>query len=142
MATVFRDTAKQVGINVELHVVPPDKFFAEMEGKVLFSVDGFYGRATPDLMVYPWYHSTGSWNNTLWHYHNAEVDKVLDAARITNDKAEQARLYGSFQELVLNDSPGAVVYVQNFACGVSNRVKNLTLSPLMFVEIFGVTLTA
>jgi hypothetical protein len=19
---------------------------------------------TPDLMVYPWYHSTGSWNNT------------------------------------------------------------------------------
>jgi peptide/nickel transport system substrate-binding protein len=140
MATIFRDTAKQVGINAEIQIVPPDKFFAEMEGKVPFAVDGFYGRATPDLMVYPWYHSTGSWNNTLWHYHNAEVDKVLDAARTTGDKAEQARLYGRFQEMVLEDGPGSIVYVQNFACGVSNKVRNLALSPLMFIDITKVTL--
>ena len=56
-----------------------------------FSVDNFYGRTTPDLMLYAWYHSTGSWNNTLWHYNNPEVDKILDAARATADKAEQAR---------------------------------------------------
>ena len=55
IATAFRDSAKQAGVNVQLRTVPPDKFFAEMEGKVLFSADGFYGRATPDLMVYPWY---------------------------------------------------------------------------------------
>ena len=49
-------------------------------------------------MVYPWYHSTGSWNNTLWHYRNPEVDQVLDAARATNSTAEQARLYGRFRK--------------------------------------------
>jgi peptide/nickel transport system substrate-binding protein len=92
LATAFRDSAKQAGVNVQLRMVPPDKFFAEMEGKVLFSAAGFYGRATPDLMVYPWYHSTGSWNNTLWHYHNPEVDKVLDAARATSSTTEQATL--------------------------------------------------
>jgi peptide/nickel transport system substrate-binding protein len=141
LATVFRDTAKQVGINVEIRIVPPDKFFAEMEGKVPFAVDGFYGRATPDLMVYPWYHSTGSWNNTLWHYHNSEVDKVLDAARITGDKIEQAKLYGHFQEMVLDEGPGSIVYVQNFACGVSNKIRNLALSPLMFIDFSRATLT-
>src|SRR6516162_3639236 len=142
LATAFRDAAKQAGINVQLRIAPPDKFFAEMEGKVPFAADGFYGRATPDLMVYPWYHSTGSWNNTLWHYKNPEVDKVLDAARTTADKNEQAKLYGRFQEMVLDDSPGSVIYVQNFACGISNKVQNLLISPLMLMDFSKTALTA
>jgi peptide/nickel transport system substrate-binding protein len=142
LATAFRDSAKQAGVNVQLRMVPPDKFFAEMEGKVLFSADGFYGRATPDLMVYPWYHSTGSWNNTLWHYHNPEVDKVLDAARATTSTTEQAKLYGRFQELVLDDPPGSVIFVQNFASGISNKVKNVPLSPLMLLDITKAALTS
>jgi peptide/nickel transport system substrate-binding protein len=141
-ATAFRDAAKQVGINVQLRMVPPDKFFAEMEGKVLFSADGFYGRATPDLMLYPWYHSTGSWNNTLWHYHNPEVDKILDAARATTDTTEQAKLYGRFQEMLVDDSPGSIIYVQNFACGVSNKVQNVSITPLMLLDITKAALTA
>jgi peptide/nickel transport system substrate-binding protein len=142
LATAFRDSAKQAGVNVQLRLVPPDKFFAEMEGKVLFSADGFYGRATPDLMVYPWYHSTGSWNNTLWHYHNPEVDKVLNAARATTSAAEQATLYGRFQELVLDDPPGSVIFVQNFASGISNKVTNVVLSPLMLLDITKAALTS
>src|SRR5271156_1028033 len=142
LATAFRDAAKQAGINVQLRLAPPDKFFAEMEGKVLFSADGFYGRATPDLMVYPWYHSNGSWNDTLWHYKNPEVDKVLDAARTTADKNEQAKLYGRFQEMLLEDSPGSVIYVQNFACGVSNKVRDVVVSPLMLLDFSKAALTA
>lgn len=142
LATAFRDNAKQAGVNVQLRVVPADKFFAEMEGKVPFSADGFYGRATPDLMVYPWYHSTGSWNNTLWHYHNPEVDKVLDAARATTSTTKQAELYGRFQEMVLDDGPGSVIFVQGFACGVSNKVQNVAPSPLMLLDISKATLTA
>jgi peptide/nickel transport system substrate-binding protein len=114
----------------------------QREGKVRFSADGFYGRATPDLMVYPWYHSTGSWNNTLWHYKNPEVDKVLDAARATNSTTEQARLYGRFQEMLLDDSPGSIIYVQNFACGVSNKVQGLVISPLMLMDFSKAALTA
>ncbi len=142
LATAFRETAKQAGIDVQLRTVPPDKFFAEMEGKVRFSADGFYGRATPDLMVYPWYDSAGSWNNTLWHYKNPEIDKVLDAARATTDKAVQAKLYGRFQELALDDPPGSVIYVQNFACGTSNKVKDLAISPLMLMDFSKATVTA
>lgn len=140
LATAFRDVAKQVGVEVSLRVIPQDKFFAEMEGKVPFNVDMFYGRATPDLMLYAWYHSTGSWNNTLWHYKNPEVDQILDKARTTADKAEQAKLYGRFQEIIAKDGPGCVVYVQNFACGVSKKVQNFAGSPLMFVDISNVTI--
>jgi peptide/nickel transport system substrate-binding protein len=142
LATAFRDAAKQVGVTVQLRVVPPDKFDAEMEGKVPFNVDSFFGRPTPDLMLYSWYHSTGSWNNTLWHYNNPEVDKILDTARATADKAQQAKLYGQFQEIVAKDGPGSIVYVISFACGVSKKVQNFAASPLMFVDISEVTLAA
>jgi peptide/nickel transport system substrate-binding protein len=142
LATAFRDAAKQAGINVQLRIAPPDKFFAEMEGKVRFSADGFYGRATPDLMTYSWYHSSGSWNNTLWHYKNPEVDKVLDAARATNSATEQAKLYGRFQEMLLDDSPGSIIYVQNFACGFSNKVRDVVVSPLMILDFSKAALTA
>jgi peptide/nickel transport system substrate-binding protein len=142
LATAFRDVAKQVGVTVSLHMVPPDKFFAEMEGKVPFNADGFFGRATPNLMTYAWYHSSGSWNNTLWHYNNPEVDTLLDRARSTADKAEQAKLYGRFQEIIAKDGPGCVIYVENFACGVSNKVQGFKGSPLMWVDISNVTIGA
>jgi peptide/nickel transport system substrate-binding protein len=141
-ATAFRDAAKQVGIDVKLQIAPPDKFYAEMEGKIRFFADGFYGRAAPDLMVYPWYHSSGSWNNSLWHYKNPEVDKVLDAARVTGDQSEQKRLYGQFQELVIDDGPGAVLFVQNLACGFSNKVKDVVVSPLMLLDFSKASVTA
>jgi peptide/nickel transport system substrate-binding protein len=91
-------------------------------------------------MLYSWYHSTGSWNNTLWHYKNPEIDKLLETARATADKAEQAKLYGQFQEIVNEEGPGSIVYVSNFACGISNKVKGFTPSPLMWVDINTVTL--
>jgi peptide/nickel transport system substrate-binding protein len=141
LATAFRDAAKQANITVTLRVVPQDKFFAEMEGKVPLNVDNFFGRTTPDLMLYSWYHSTGSWNNTLWHYKNPEVDKLLETARATADKEEQTKLYGKFQEIVSKDGPGCIVYVSNFACGISDRVKGFTPSPLMWVDINVVTLS-
>jgi len=142
LATAFRDTAKQAGVIVTLRIVPQDKFFAEMEGKVPLNVDNFFGRTTPDLMLYPWYHSTGSWNNTLWHYKNPEVDKLLETARSTTDKAEQAKLYGRFQEIIAEDGPGCIIYVKNFACGVSKKVLGFTPSPLMFVDLSTATIGA
>lgn len=142
LATAFRDAAKQVGVAVSLRVTPQDKFYAEMEGKVPLNVDNFFGRTTPDLMLYPWYHSSGSWNNTLWHYNNPEVDKLLEAARITTDMAEQAKLYGRFQEIVAEDGPGCIVYVKNFSCGVSKKVSGFSPSPLFLVDISTVTVQA
>src|SRR5277367_1171645 len=140
LGTAFRDAAKQIGVTVSLRLVPGDKFDAEMEGKIAFSVDGFFGRPTPDTMLYAWYHSTGSWNNTLWHYNNPEVDKILDTARATGDKELQKKLYGQFQEIVAKDGPGCLVFVRNFACGVSKKVQGFTGSPQMWVDINAVSL--
>ena len=135
LATAFRDAAKQAGVTITLRVVPQDKFFSEMEGKVPLNVDNFFGRTTPDLQLYPWYHSTGSWNNTLWHYHNDEIDTLLTEARSTTDTAKQDKLYTRFQEIIATDGPGSVVFVKNFACGVSKKVTGFAPSPLQLVDV-------
>ncbi len=96
-------------------------------------------RLTDAVRVVP---SSGSWNNTLWHYSNPEVDKILDAARVTGDKAEQAKLYGKFQEIVAKDGPGCHRLRANFACGVSKKVQGFTGSPQMWADISNVSLGA
>ncbi|MDB5395095.1 MAG: hypothetical protein JWM91_2601 [Rhodospirillales bacterium] len=135
LANVFRDAAKLVDLDITLHVVPQDKFFAEMEGKVPFNVDQFLGGATPDLALYDHYHSSGAWNKGLWNYANQEIDDVLDEARSTTDRARQAALYGRFQEIVAKDGPGAVIYVANFACGTAKTLRGVELGPLQLIDI-------
>jgi len=44
--------------------------------------------------------------------------------------------------MLLDDSPGSVIYVQNFACGFSNEVRDVVVSPLMLMDFSKATLTA
>ena len=85
-------------------------------------------------------HSNGAWNKTLWGYKNDEVDKVLDTTRQTSDLEEQKKLYMRFQELVVADDPGPVLFVGNNAVGVGNRVQGFKASPLMYLDLRNVTL--
>ena len=70
-----------------------------------------------------WYHSTGSWNTTLWNYKNAEMDRILEAARAARTEAEQKALYVKFQALALEDPPGVVPYVINHINAYRKNVK-------------------
>jgi peptide/nickel transport system substrate-binding protein len=138
MGVTLRDTAKLANVNVEIHSVPEDQYTTV---KRQMSIGDFFARTTPDTMLYEWYHSTGSWNNMNFHFKNAEVDHILDAARQTSDVQEQKRLYTRFQEIAVNDGPGVVVFVVNHADGVGNRVHGFTASPLSVLNLKAVTVS-
>ena len=44
--------------------------------------------------------------------------------------------------VIADDGPGCVVYVKNFACGVSKKVSGFSPSPLFLVDISTVTVQA
>lgn len=130
-----REMLKPVGINVDVQRVPWDKFVNEIEGKAAFFVDGFYSRPTIDTSIYPWYHSSGSWNTTLWNYKNPEVDKVLDEARAATTDEARARLYKEFQILVVDKPAGIIPYVLNHINAYRKSVKNFQSSPMMWLDL-------
>src|SRR5262245_32111748 len=98
------------------------------------TVTNFYGRPTPDTMVYSWFHSKGSWNQNLWKGNDPEIDQLLDKARETKSPEEQAALYKRFQAILEERGPAAVVFVSNHADGVHNSVLNFHASPRLWID--------
>jgi peptide/nickel transport system substrate-binding protein len=126
---------KAIGVKVDLQRVPWDKFVKDIEGKAAFYTDGFYSRPTLDTSIYPWYHSTGSWNTTLWNYKNPEVDKVLDAARSAKTDEDRAKYYKEFQQLAVDQPAGVIPYVLNHVNAYRANVKGFKSSPMMWLDL-------
>jgi len=136
LAVATRELLKPLGIKVNIQKLPWDKFLADAEGKAAFYIDGFFSRPTVDTSIYPWYHSSGSWNKGLWHYRNAEVDAVLDAARKSASLEEQKKAYMKFQKLVVEgDPPSVIPYSVNHIDGYRKEVKNLQSCPMMWFDL-------
>ena len=134
-----REMLKPINVRVDIQRVPWDKFINDIEGKAAFFTDGFYSRPTIDTSIYPFFHSNGSWNTTLWHYKNAEMDKVLDAARAARTADEQATQYRKFQQLAADDPPGVICYVINHVNAYRKNVKGFQSSPMMWLDLRQVT---
>ncbi len=124
-----------IGIKVDLQRVPWDKFVKEIEGKAAFYTDGFFSRPTIDTSIYPFFHSTGSWNTQLWNYKSPEIDKVLDDARAAKTEEERAALYNKFQALAEDDPAGAIPYVLNHVNAYRKNVKGFSSSPMMWLDL-------
>ena len=69
------------------------QFNAEVSGKAPLYIDGFFARPTVDTSLFPFLRTKGSWNERLWHYSDATVDRALDAARSSADPAVQKKNY-------------------------------------------------
>jgi peptide/nickel transport system substrate-binding protein len=140
LSVALRDSAKKIGITIDVQTAPGDKFFGEIEGKEPLATDIFFNRVVPDLMTYPWFHSTGSWNKQLWHFSDPEVDQVLEKARATSDQAEQKQLYTKLQQLIEEKVPGIIVYNSNHANGISKKIQGFHSSPMLLLDFRQVTI--
>jgi peptide/nickel transport system substrate-binding protein len=131
----MREMLKPLNVKVDIQRVPWDKFINDIEGKAAFFVDGFYSRPTIDSSTYPWFHSNGSWNTTLWNYKNADMDKILEAARASRTEADLSSNYRKFQALALEDPPGVIAYVLNHVNAYRKNVKGFQSSPMMWLDL-------
>ena len=86
LGVAVRDMARAAGIRINVERVPFASYAAKVAGKAQMYVDGYFARPTIDTAVYPFYHSSGSWNRQLWLYTNKRVDELLDTARKTNEE--------------------------------------------------------
>ena len=96
VGVAVRDMARAAGIRISVERVPFASYAATIAGKAQMYVDGYFARPTMDTALYPFYHSTGSWNRQLWLYKETRIDQILDDARKTNDEAARKALLEKF----------------------------------------------
>ena len=140
VGVAVRDMAKAAGIRINVERVPFASYSANVAGKAQMYVDGYFARPTVDTAIYPFYHSTGSWNKQLWLYKDARVDQLLDDARKTNDEAARKAIFEKFQALVEETVPGIIAYSAAHVNGVSKKVEGFKSTPMQWLELKSVSL--
>lgn len=73
------------------------------------------------------------------YYSNAEVDVLLDAARVETDQSKRARLYQEMQVIVQEDAPWVFVANWKQNAVTSDRVGGFSLQPSFFLLLDDVT---
>jgi peptide/nickel transport system substrate-binding protein len=140
VGVAVRDMARAAGIRINVERVPFASYAANVAGKAQMYVDGYFARPTVDTALYPFYHSTGSWNRQLWLYKEPRVDQILDEARKTNDDAARKVLFEKFQAVVEETVPSIIAYSAAHVNGVSRKVDGFKSTPMLWLELKSVTL--
>lgn len=135
LGVTLQQLAKPAGFDISVRRIPMSSYGSEVSGKAPFYIDGYFARPTVDTSTYPFLHSGGSWNETLWHYKNAGVDAGLDAARQTADADKQKTAYLAMQHALNDDPAGFFAYSVNYACAYRKSVQNVKTHPMMWFDL-------
>jgi peptide/nickel transport system substrate-binding protein len=86
--------------------------------------------AVPDPDInYTFWHSSQIENGLNWFsYKNQEIDRLLDQGRATSETGERKKIYGRFQEEIMNDPPGIFLFWSNYLVGVHKRFKGVNIT--------------
>jgi peptide/nickel transport system substrate-binding protein len=140
LGVAVRDMARAAGIRINVERVPFASYAATVAGKAQMYVDGYFARPTVDTALYPFYHSTGSWNRQLWLYKEPRVDAILDQARRTNEESARKKLFQEFQAVVEETQPSIIAYSMAHVNGVSRKVEGFQSTPMLWLDLKNVTL--
>ncbi len=125
-ALAFQDMAKPADIKIQVRVIPPDIFWAQIWMKVPFFCSNWGGRPLDDLL-YVAYYSTAKWNESNWK--DPRVDQLLDATRSELDLQKRKAYYAALQKLFVEEGPVIIAYHRPYITAVRKNVKGLQLSP-------------
>ncbi len=139
LGVTLQQLAKAGGFDITVQRMPYAAFSAEVTGKAAFYVDGYFARPTVDTSTFPFLHTKASWNERLWHYSDATVDKALEAARLSGDPAVQKKNYIEMQEALVKNPASFIAYAVNFACAYRKSVSGVKTHPMRWFDLRSAT---
>jgi peptide/nickel transport system substrate-binding protein len=141
IAEIIQAMAAEAGFDISLR---PTEFAAMQKeaqaGNFDANVIGWSGRVDPDGNIHPFVTCKGALNDG--RYCNAEVDKLLDEARIVNDEAKRKQLYDAAQEILQQDLPIIYNYYQPWPFVHTKKVEGFRPYPDGMIRLKGVKLAS
>jgi peptide/nickel transport system substrate-binding protein len=98
---------------------------------------GWSGRVDPDGNLHQF--NTCAGNLNYGHYCNAEVDKLLDAARVKLTVADRKAQYDAAAKMLADEDPNVYIYVQPWPFVLSKKVQGFTPYPDGLIRLSGVS---
>ena len=124
-SVLFKEQARQAGIDIDVVREPADGYFSNVWMKQPFTTSFWYSSLTADRMFSIGYAKGAAWNETHWD--NARFNQLLTAARGEMNAPLRQEMYNEMQALCRDDG-GAIVPL--FASSVAARSNRVSHGPL------------
>jgi len=132
LAVAVQQMVAPASIKLEVKTVPWSVFNTNVYKKEGLYINNWFGRATVDETLYPYFHSTGSWNEGK--YSNPRLDKLLDEGRSSVETARRKEAYAEAQKVISDEGHYAVVYLTQYTSAMRANVKGYSLHPLRWCD--------
>lgn len=120
--TLFVESARPAGIDLQLVREPNDGYWSNVWMKKPFSAVFWGGRPVEDQMFSMAYQSGVPWNDTFWS--NARFDELLLAARAELDEAKRRAMYWEMQSILNQDGGAIIPMFASYVFATSNKVAH------------------
>ena len=123
IAVVMQQSAKEIGLNIDVKQVPADGYWSNYWLKTPFVFGNINPRPTADILLSLLFASDAAWNESAWK--NEKFDQMLVAARGESDEAKRKQMYHDMQVMIHEDSGiGVPVFISNLDAH-NTRLKGL-----------------
>lgn len=121
-SVLFKEQARQAGIDIEVVREPADGFFSNVWMKQPFTTSFWYSSLTADRMFSIGYAKGAAWNETHWD--NPRFNQLLNAARGEMNEPLRREMYNEMQSLCRDDGGAIVPLFASSMAARSNRVTH------------------
>ena len=125
---LVQEQLKAVGLEVELKPIAQSEWYSRVVQRAInFTPMRWTQRPDPDGLLSILFHSKGFANST--GYSNPQVDRILEEAGGTFDKAKRKAMYDQAHKLMLEDLPYVPIYFSAEYAAMRKNVMGFTWIP-------------
>jgi peptide/nickel transport system substrate-binding protein len=138
VAEILQNSWAKIGVKVDIRILEWATFINEYIDKRNFDavILGWTIPLEPDL--YDIWHSSRCEGKNLNFicFQNAEVDKLIQDARVEFDFDKRKKMYDRIQEILAEEQPYTFLYVGESLIALSNRFENIEPAPAGLMHNF------
>jgi ABC-type transport system substrate-binding protein len=132
LGAVLKEQWRKVGVDLELQSMEPATLLSDIgRGNFQLYTLRWIG-ANNDPEFYEFVFSSKRMppmGGNRGHYRNAQLDALLDQARVESDREKRRALFGQVQKIVAEDMPYLSLWYMDNVSVHRKRISNLRLSP-------------
>lgn len=124
IATVWKEQMDQIGVNVNIQLLPSDVWFADMWLEEDFGITIWAPRPSPQAYLDLCYTSGALWHDTHWH--DDELNALAAKTSVELDSDKRVQQFHDIQEIFMERGPVIIPYFIKHVSVFHKSVKGVT----------------